>query len=87
MGKINNQGADYISSTDAITHWPETATAIGVVMLPDDSLKIIAPHGLDDLFSLKLRMTPNFGDGRDYFINRVNKKQWLSKWPKLQIVE
>jgi hypothetical protein len=87
MAKINNQTANYVSTEDAIAHWPETATAIGVTMLPDDTLKVIAPHGLHDLFSLKLRMTPDFGDGREAFLNRVEKKQWLSKWPKLEIVE
>lgn len=87
MAKINNQSVNYISTEDAIAHWPETATAIGVTMFPDGTLKIIAPHGLEDLFSLKLRMTPDFGDGHNAFLNRINKKQWLSKWPKLQIIE
>jgi len=87
MAKINNQNANYTSTKDAIAHWPETATAIGITMLEDDSLKVIAPHGLDDLFKLRLRMTPDFGDGRDSFLNRVEKKQWLSKWPKLEIIE
>ncbi|EKE21129.1 MAG: hypothetical protein ACD_7C00347G0001 [uncultured bacterium] len=86
MEKINNQNKDYVSTKDAIAHWPETATAIGVTMLENGSLKVIAPHGLDDLFSLKLRMTPDFGDGRDAFLARISKKQWLSKWPKLKIV-
>jgi len=86
MAKINNQNNDYVSTEDAIAHWPETATAIGITMFPDNSLKVVSPHGLDDLFSLKLRMTPHFGDGYDAFLSRIKKKQWLSRWPKLQIV-
>lgn len=86
MRKINNQNKDYVSTEDAIAHWPETATAIGVTMLEDGLLKVVAPHGLGDLFSLKLRMTPNFGDGRSAFLSRIEKKQWLSTWPKLRIV-
>ncbi len=87
MAKINNQSVSYLSTEDAIAHWPETATAVGITMLPDNSLKVIAPHGLEDLFSLKLRMSPDFGDGPDAFFDRVKKKQWLTKWPKLQIIE
>lgn len=87
MAQINNQDTNYLSTEDAISHWPETATSIGVTMLPDYSLKIIAPHGLDDLFSLKLRMTPHFGGGYDAFLTRIEEKQWLSKWPMLQIIE
>ncbi len=86
MAEINNQSKRYISTEDAIAHWPETATAVGVRMLPDASLEIISPYGLEDLFSLKLRMTPNFGDGYDAFLSRIEKKQWLKKWPKLQII-
>lgn len=87
MAKINNQSRSYVSTADAIAHWPETATSIGITMLSDNSLKIIAPHGLDDLFALRLRMTPDFGDGHEAFLARVNKKRWLSKWPKLKIIE
>jgi len=86
MAKLNNQSKDYTSTTNAIAHWPETATAIGIAMLTDDSLRIIAPHGLQDLFSLTVRMTPDFGSGRVVFLNRVHKKQWLSKWPKLRLL-
>ena len=84
MAKINNQTTDYLSTEDAISHWPETATAIGITQLPNDELKLIAPYGIDDLVSLIIRMTPKFGDGADAFNLRVEKKQWLSKWPKLK---
>ncbi len=87
MGKINNQIKDYTSTEDAIAHWPETATAIGVTMSADGTLKIIAPHGLGDLFSLKVRMTPDFGGGREAFLTRIKEKKWLSKWHKLELIQ
>lgn len=87
MAKINNQSIDYVSTEDAIAHWPETATAIGITLLDDGQLKLTAPYGVDDLISLKLRMAPNFGDGSAAFKARVEKKQWLLKWPKLKLID
>lgn len=86
MSEINNQKEKYTSTEDAISHWPETATAIGVTLLTNNKLKLIAPYGVDDLISLNLRMTPKFGDGIEAFKARVQKKQWLLKWPKLKVI-
>src|SRR5437899_11283843 len=36
------------SSADAVATWPETATAVAVRLLPEDSLLVVAPYGLDD---------------------------------------
>lgn len=87
MGRINNQDRDYHSTQDAIAHWPETATALGVFLCSDNSVGVVAPYGLDDLFDLKIRMTPNFGDGRDFLLKRIQKKKWLELWPKLKVVD
>jgi uncharacterized protein len=43
------------SITDAISMWPETATSVGVRLLPHDSLHVVAPCGLDDLLGMVLR--------------------------------
>jgi hypothetical protein len=86
MDKINHQKSPYISTADAIAHWPETATAVGVTLNDDDELILIAPLGIKDLISLNLRMTPDFGDGYGAFGARIQKKQWLMKWPKLVVV-
>ena len=86
MGFINNQNRNYTSTTDAIACWPETATAIGIKLLDDNSLRLVAPHGTEDLFTLKLRMTPEFGGGYDVFLSRITKKGWLKKWPRLKII-
>jgi hypothetical protein len=48
----------YTSLFDAISAWPETATAIAVRLTENDLLEIIAPFGLSDLFELKLRWNP-----------------------------
>lgn len=87
MAKLNNQPAEYVSTEDALAHWPETATAIGVQLNPDDTLRLIAPHGISDLVTLQLRMTPGFTQGHRVILERVEKKQWLKKWPKLRVVD
>jgi hypothetical protein len=86
MGVINNQNRQYTSTCDAIAHWPETATAVGV-RLDKGKISVIAPHSLKDLLDLKLRMTPDFGDGEAAFRARIEKKRWLARWPKLSVVK
>ncbi len=48
----------YTSATDAIRHWPETATAVAVRRCGAGGWEITAPFGLDDLLHLILRPTP-----------------------------
>ncbi len=86
MARINNQPRNYTSTKDAISHWPETATAIGITMLKNGELELVAPYGIEDLISLTLRMTPEFGDGAEAFRLRIEKKQWILKWPKLKVI-
>ena len=86
MAPINKFYRDYLTTADALGHWPETATAIGVKLDNNDNIEVVAPHGTDDLMSLTLRMTPDFPGGREYFLERIEKKQWLIKWPKLTII-
>lgn len=73
------------SCEDALSKWVETATAIAV-KLEDGELKLIAPHGIDDLVNLIIRPTPHFLDKLDVFKERNMKKGWIHKWPKLQVV-
>ncbi len=75
------------SAEDAISRWPETATA-AALRLNGDDIEIVAPHGLDDLFSLAIRPTPAFiGEKFPIFRERVRKKRWLERWPRLTVVE
>ncbi|OAB43356.1 nucleotidyltransferase family protein [Paenibacillus glacialis] len=83
---LRNQVAPYESIDDAMSRWPETATAVGVYLDELDHTRIIAPHGLDDLFQLKVRQSPKYTDTA-YFMSRVSGKQWLTRWPKLTMVE
>ena len=80
---IRNQQKSYNNSLDAISYWPETATALAVRLNNIDKIKYIAPYQLKDLFNLIVRPTPNF-DIKTYK-KRMEKKKWNVEWPKLKI--
>jgi hypothetical protein len=76
--------ASYKSSTEALSEWVETATCIGV-SIKGSKISITAPWGIDDLVNLKLKPTRLYRDKLDVFYDRLEKKEWLSKWPKLKV--
>ncbi|MBI2003432.1 MAG: nucleotidyltransferase family protein [Parcubacteria group bacterium] len=78
----------YISSEDVISKWPETATCVGV-KIENGKLKLVAPYGVGDLVNLIIRPSPMFVDKdnvKNVVIERMNKKKWLEKWPKLKVI-
>ena len=81
---LRNGDAPYVSATDAIRCFPETATAVAVRRSAHDHCDIAAPFGLDDLFGLIVRPTPSFADEkRRLYDKRVQAKGWLETWPLL----
>nr|WP_183599701.1 nucleotidyltransferase family protein [Paenibacillus phyllosphaerae] len=83
---LRNDDAPYDSLEDALSRWPETATAIGARIDEEDRIHFCAPYGLEDLFALKLRQSPLFLN-RDYYRQRVSSKNWRADWPLLQELE
>jgi len=82
-----NRDTPYTSATDAMRHWPETATAVAARRTMLDECEIAAPFGLDDLFGLKLSPTSAFGiKKRALFENRIKEKGWLTAWPRLRVI-
>lgn len=79
-----NGDQPYKSIEDAIGHWPETVTAVGIKLNQDDSISYISPYGLNDIFEYRVRKSPLFKDENCYRA-RVNKKNWKEIWPKLEI--
>ena len=86
MHLVVKRETPYTSSKDALAHWVETPTCIAATLDKDDNLKLIAPHGIDDLVNLVLRPSPLFTGDIQIFKDRIEKKQWQSKWPKLKII-
>lgn len=75
--------APYRSTTEALSHWVETATCIGARLGQDGRVEITAPYGVADLVTGTLRPVPD----RDIFTfnERISKKGWLKRWPKLTV--
>ena len=72
----------YVSTEDAITTFPTTATAVGV-QLRSDGLRVFAPYGLSDLLGLIVR--PNKKQiTRPIYDAKVEK--WRTRWPGLRVV-
>lgn len=83
-----NGDPPYLSASDAMRFWPETATATAMRYAAGGDLEIAAPFGLDDLYGALVRPTPRFQqDKRAVFDERVMSKKWLAQWPKLRVVE
>jgi len=72
------------SLDEGISTWPEFATCVGVYMAADESVHVIAPHGLDDLFELRVRRNPSRVSVDD-FRGRVRARRCHERWPRLTI--
>lgn len=87
MHIINNL-PPYTSSEDAISKFPETATALGVKLDKENNLVLTAPWGLDDIINLELKPTPFFTETKELAViyeERIKNKNWKSIWHKLKV--
>jgi hypothetical protein len=80
-----NEDPPYSSTADALSHWAETANAVGVCLDATDQVKVMAPLGLDDLFNLVLRPNLKSPTAKQVFLERIAKKDWRKRWPKIKI--
>ena len=74
------------SLEEAVASWPEFATAVGVSLATDDTIRVLAPHGLDDLFGMLVRRNPvraSLATWRE----RVEGKRYAQRWPRVRVVE
>jgi hypothetical protein len=80
--KFGNALTPYVSTEDAITTFPTTATAVGVQPRAD-GLHVFSPYGLSDLLGLIVR--PNKKQITQPIYDAKVKK-WLGRWPGLRVV-
>ena len=73
------------SLEEAVGSWPEYATAVGIRLEADDSITVIAPHGLEDLFACVVRRNP-IRVSIDTYRERVELKRYAARWPKVRVV-
>jgi hypothetical protein len=76
----------FTCSADAVASWPETATAIAIRLLPNQTMKVLAPCGLDDLFGLISRRNPSCATD-ERCRRRVESRQIAERWPRVRVVD
>lgn len=87
MHVVNNM-PPYSSSIDAISKFPETATALGVTLDEQNNVILTSPCGIEDVLSLQVKPTAYFLETKErihMYNKRVTKKNWQSKWPNITI--
>lgn len=83
-----NGDPPYRSIDEALSHWCETPTAIGVRLTAEGRVEVTAPLGLNDLFALVVRPTP-FARTHPHklrqYRERMIRKNWPRIWPKVKV--
>ena len=73
------------STAEAVATFPETASCVGVRLLDDDDLLVVAPYGLGDLLGCVCRHNPaRVAPG--FYERRVAEKGWAARWPRMRYV-
>ncbi|WP_020528488.1 nucleotidyltransferase family protein [Flexithrix dorotheae] len=76
----------YKSSEEAVSYWVETPTCVAVRLNEVGEFEAIYPHGLNDLFELKVYPTKEFqSEKASVYKKRIEEKNWGKTWHKLQI--
>lgn len=71
---------------EAVATWPEYATSVGISMDEAGALDVIAPLGLDDLFSMTVRHNPKRASVANYRA-RIVQKKYRDRWSEVTIIE
>ena len=83
--RFGRKVAPFTSSADAVATFPEIATCVGVRLMADDDMLVVAPHGLDDLLGCVCRQNPTRVPA-SFYQQRVADKGWITRWPHLRYV-
>ncbi|MBS0055683.1 nucleotidyltransferase family protein [Yersinia sp. Marseille-Q3913] len=75
----------YRSTEDAISHWVEVETAIGARLKECGDIELVAPLGLNALFTRTITLNPKNGE-IDTYHQRISSKSWQQHWPELRLV-
>lgn len=82
---LRHQHAPYQSCSDGIQYWVEVPTCVGVRLNADAQLQFYATFGLQENWSLDIKINP-FNPRPALFQQRIQEKGWLQRWPKLRVV-
>ncbi|WP_262927275.1 nucleotidyltransferase family protein [Phytohalomonas tamaricis] len=83
---VKHGHSPYRDSRDAIAHWVERPTCVGVRLDAYEQLHFIEPFGLAENWSL--RVAPNdIALNEKAYRQRIADKHWASLWPRLNIIK
>lgn len=85
---VKNNVPPYTSAVDAISKFPETATALGLSLNAQNQLLLAAPCGIADVVNLIVRPTPYFTESPEraaLYEKRILQKNWQRTWTQLTI--
>ncbi|MFM5093346.1 nucleotidyltransferase family protein [Aeromonas rivipollensis] len=82
---VRQQVPPFASSLEALSHWVEVPTCIGVRLLANDEFQWLAPHGFGHNWSLQVSANPRCRQESRIFIDRIRDKQWQRIWPDLVV--
>ena len=69
-----------------MSRWVDPMTAVGVYLARDETIGVVAPLGLDDLFSMTVQPHLVAPRAAQIYRDRVAAKNWTARWPKVRIV-
>jgi uncharacterized protein len=75
------------TTAEAVATFPLTAACVGVRLLPDDELLVVAPYGLDDLLGGVCRHNPARVPRSFYEEWLAARSHWRQRWPRLRYIE
>jgi ribosomal protein S18 acetylase RimI-like enzyme len=73
------------SSAEGVATWPETATTVAVRLLADDTIEVVAPRGLEDLFGMICRRNPCRVTIEEYH-RRIQSKPIATRWARVRVL-
>ena len=75
----------FTSSLEALSHWVEIPTCIGVRLLPNGEFEWLAPYGFGHNWSLRVSANPKCRQDSQVFMQRILGKRWQQIWPELEV--
>lgn len=85
---LANRIPPYSSSEDAISKFPETATALGLALDERNDVVLTAPCGIRDVINMRIKPTPFFNETPErakIYENRIVEKNWTSVWSQVTV--
>jgi hypothetical protein len=75
--------APYVSTEDAISTWPTTASCVGIRSAGDRQFVVCAPYGLADVLGMVARPNKQIVT-QDVYEEKT--RRWADRWPGLTVI-